>query len=729
MIAAIPDIGLGKRRPDFVLCANGIPKVVIEAKNAPEKLSEAISQAIEYAEIINSNSDYQVNFAVGAAGEEQHGFVVETKYLVKGEWVPLRSKGYEITTIPSKREVELALLADDGSTTVEVPAIEEFIDAAVELSAILRLAKVEAPLRPKVIGALVLALYEGNIAFNDDNPLHTINELIESAIAQADDLAEKKKCRLKEALELYGADYERLSPYIGRIVHLLRGLNIRAVLQTDTDFLGIFYEAFLRYGYDNNALGIVFTPRHITRFCANLASVQSTDRVIDVACGTGGFLVAAFDKMMQSACGAASIHRVKQSLFGFDTNPTIWALATLNMFFRGDGKSHIENRSCFEAMATDQNPDTFSVSFLNPPFSQIGEPERDFIDVSMRQLQPQGLFVGIIKAGLFADNEHNDWRRQFLRGHSVLAVISMPDDLFYPTAAPTTILVAKAHVPHAHDARVFVAKVWNDGFEKLKGRRVSASGSQLQGILDAFNSFSENSDINQSDAVLVSAEEFGRGSEWSPQRYLPQPTHYGSEIKKYKNDVSLSIFRAVANLPSLSDAVETDFTKKYAHLPELEVGLEAPLSDFFEITNGRSQGEKNYNEGEFPYVSSGDQSNSVVRLVEAQHAEVFAAGAITVTAFGQACVQPWNFVARGNGGSSVRVLIPTKKINFNDLLWFAAQINLQRWRFFYGRMAIKSRLGELRVTSPNITTIDTGKPVWEKIKTFKDTLLSEASFN
>ena len=101
---------------------------------------------------------------------------------------------------------------------------------------------------------------------------------------------------------------------IGRIVALLRRLNIRSVLQTDTDFLGLFYEAFLRYGYDNNALGIVFTPRHITNFCAHLTSPTMSDRVMDVACGTGGFLVAAFDRMLASAHGPKAIAKVKQSL-------------------------------------------------------------------------------------------------------------------------------------------------------------------------------------------------------------------------------------------------------------------------------------------------------------------------------------------------------------------------------------------------------------------------------
>ena len=312
IVDAIPDIGLDLERPDFLFVLNGLPAVVIEAKNNADKLDMAISEAIEYSETINANGKYEVKIAVGAAGEENHGFAVEVRYLKNGKWKPLVSTGYEITTIPSKREVDTALSADDASTDVEVPSVVEFIDGAVELSKILRLAKVEAPLRPKVIGALTLAMYQGTIDLFSDTPLDSINELIDVAINDSVDLSDDKKKRLIESLRLLGTDYDRLSSHIAKIVHLLRALNIRAVLQTDTDFLGLFYEAFLRYGYDNKALGIVFTPRHITKLCAELTNVKPTDKVVDIACGTGGFLVAAFDRMMKSAHGPAAIQKVKK---------------------------------------------------------------------------------------------------------------------------------------------------------------------------------------------------------------------------------------------------------------------------------------------------------------------------------------------------------------------------------------------------------------------------------
>lgn len=717
------DIGLGLERPDFLIAKGGLPVVVIEAKNTSDKIQQAIDEAVAYADKINQNSPYNIKLAVGAAGEENHGFAVEVRYLKGNEWKPLLSRGYEITTIPTRREIDVALMADDATTEVDVPDVAEFIDAAIELSRTLRTARVEAPLRPKVIGALALAMYQGEIDLDEDSALESINQLITDAIAESVDLSEDKKPRLEESLRLLGADYDRLSPQIAKIVHLLKALNIRAVLQTDTDFLGLFYEAFLRYGYDNNALGIVFTPRHITRFCAELIDAKSTDKVIDIACGTGGFLVAAFDKMMSNAHGPKAIQKVKRDLYGFDTNPTIWALATLNMFFRGDGKSHIENKSCLDEDSKASVVDNFQKAFLNPPFSQDDEPERDFIDASMEALEPYGLIAVVVKAGIFADDENKNWRREFTRQHSVLAMISLPEDLFYPTAAPTSILIAKAHIQPSENDTVLMARIDNDGYEKLKGRRVEIPGSQLPDIEEAFKRKQRGEDVSTDKAITIPVEKIMDGNEWSPQQWLLQPIDTEDKLKKFEDDVRFSIYRAVTAIPDLADVVLEGFGNSWSELPEYPVGETAPISDFFEVANGKSSGEKNYIEGGTPYVSSGDQTNSIIRLVEEEQDECFSGGAITVTAFGQAYVQPWPFMARGNGGSSVRVLIPKYKMGFNDLVWFASQINAQRWRFFYGRMAIKSRLVRLEVTSPPEKLIDGDKSIFDRVSQFKENLM------
>lgn len=720
IVKYLPDIGLGVQRPDFLILLAGIPVAVIEAKNESTRLNIAIKEACEYADEINKVGRYSVKIAVGAAGEEDTGFEVAVYYLVKDKWKPLGSKGTSLTAIPSIKEIELALKANNATTAVSVPEQSEFIDAAIEMSLILRQAKVEAPLRPKVIGAIVAAMYEGIIDISPTKALASVNTLMSNAINGTDDLRPLKKKQLIDALKLSGADFNRLAEHIGRIVTIMNRLNVRAVLQTDTDFLGMFYEAFLRYGYDNKALGIVFTPRHITRFCVELTEVGPNDKIIDIATGTGGFLVAAFDSMNNKAKSNAQREQIKHSLAGFDTNPTIWALASLNMFFRGDGKSHIELGSCFEKKNKASVKGKFTRAYLNPPFSQKGEPEKMFIDTAMDALEPGKPLAAVVYAGIFADNEHKEWRKQFLRKHSLLGMISLPDDLFYPTAAPTSIIIAEAHVPH-DEKSVFMARVWNDGFEKLKGKRVTIAGEQLTEVKEAFLKFKKGQTFKSSLVTVTNGKKLANGSEWSPQQWLPQPVSSKDLIDIAQSEVMKGMFRAVAHLPELADSALEAFPDCWKSLPPLPTGITKPLTYFFHIKNGKSSGEKNFSDGDLPYVSSGDENNSIIRLVAGMSSELYADGAITITAFGCACLQPWPFIARGNGGSSVRVLIPKFDMGFKELIWFASQINLQRWRFFYARMAIKGRLEDehFMVTSPAMRLNDGIETLATKLANFK----------
>ncbi len=722
IVAHFPDIGLGLTKPDFLVCLGGEPAIVVEAKNEAGKLQQAIDEALQYADEINAAGKHRIRVAVGAAGEEDAGFVVAVRFLSADGWTPLRSHRQELTAVPTRRETELALAASDGTTTVSVPDESEFVDAAVELSRILRSAKVEAPLRPKVIGAIVMAMYEGDIDVTADQALDSVNDLAEKGIRSSQDLSDSAKELLIDALTLTTADFDRLAPSIRRIVTILRRLNVRSVLQTDTDFLGMFYEAFLRYGYDNNALGIVFTPRHITRFCVELLGAEPTDRVIDVASGTGGFLVAAFDRMLAEARGPASIQKVKESIFGIEINPTVWALSMLNMFFRGDGKGSMQRGDAFDPQKRAAHKGRFTRAFLNPPFSQDGEPETDFLDASLDALEPEGRLAAVVKAGVFADGQHRAWREAFLSRHRLLGVVSLPEDLFYPTAAPTSILLAEAHIPHGQVASAFMARVWNDGFEKMKTRRVERGDSQLPTVAQAFHDFSAGEPVTSDFATVIPASALADGAEWSPQQYLPQPEPETEELAATQRLALRSVYQAVAQFPELADVALENFSDAWQDLPDLPVGHNGPVDNFFVVNNGKSSGEKNYSTGGAPYISSGDSANSIIRLVAGPDDELFPEGGITVTAFGTASLQPWPFLGRGNGGSAVRVLHPRYNMSLRELLWFIAQINLQRWRFFYARMSIKSRLERLVVEAPTERLPDGDQQINDGIAMFRERL-------
>jgi type I restriction enzyme M protein len=93
-------------------------------------------------------------------------------------------------------------------------------------------------------------------------------------------------------------------------------------MNSSTDVLGQFYEVFLKYGNGAKEIGIVLTPRHITKFAVEAVGISPSDIVLDPACGTGGFLVAAFDYVRQNAT-KPQLEKFKNIIsLGSSKNPT-----------------------------------------------------------------------------------------------------------------------------------------------------------------------------------------------------------------------------------------------------------------------------------------------------------------------------------------------------------------------------------------------------------------------
>lgn len=99
----------------------------------------------------------------------------------------------------------------------------------MEQNQILLYVKIEPSLCPKVLGAVITALYWGEINLEDGKELESINDLVSAAIKSTNHLEENKKEQLIETLKLTVGDYNRLSNKIGKIVYLLKKLDIKSI--------------------------------------------------------------------------------------------------------------------------------------------------------------------------------------------------------------------------------------------------------------------------------------------------------------------------------------------------------------------------------------------------------------------------------------------------------------------------------------------------------------------
>ena len=217
------------------------------------------------------------------------------------------------------------------------------------------------------------------------------------------------------------------------------------------DVVGQFYGEFLKYtGGDKKSLGIVLTPRHIADIFCELANVNKDTKVIDLCCGTGGFLVSAMNHMFKDADTDADIEKIKkEQLIGVEQQPHMFALAASNMILRGDGKANLHQGSCFdEAIQKDIKEYSCDVGMINPPYSQSDEDlhELVFVKTMLDCLKEGGVGIAIVPMGR-AIAPH-PVREELLKHHTLLASMSMPDDLFYPVGTVTCILVFEAHKPH-----------------------------------------------------------------------------------------------------------------------------------------------------------------------------------------------------------------------------------------------------------------------------------------
>lgn len=228
------------------------------------------------------------------------------------------------------------------------------------------------------------------------------------------------------------------------------------------------------------------------------------------------------------------------SLIGVESDPSMFSLAYANMRFHGDGKSNLFNCSSLlkdSFFAQDSRANTYDkdgndaklvdaikqfndidFAFINPPYSlkedskekereftendfpaslrgeenatsrgeiliQKGQSELDFIASMLYYLKKDGIGIAIVPMSC-AGNSGKKLRKEILKYHTLLAVMSMPPQLFFDShvGTSTCIMVFKAHCPHNVDSNVFFGRWTNDGFKVIphNGRKETPEWNKIR---------------------------------------------------------------------------------------------------------------------------------------------------------------------------------------------------------------------------------------------------------
>jgi hypothetical protein len=456
-------------RPENIVKVTEKVLWVIEAKRSHGELAKALSEAQVYAIKINESRKLQAFFASGVAGNDLDTFLIRTTYFDGDKFVPVQMNGVDVTALLSPDDCGLILRT--GAANMENPPIDErrFIAKAEQINEILHLGAVNPHHRASVMSALLLSKLSSTGPNVEERSPSILIDDINARVRNV--LRTQGKAEFENLIQISlpatKDNHVKFRQALVDTIQELNNLNILSAMNSGADWLGAFYEVFLKYASWAQDLGIVLTPRHLTTFIADVMNIRGKDIVYDPTCGTGGFLVAAFDSVKRSGTEAQLSNFKKNGVFGIEQDSGVAALAVVNMIFRGDGKNNIHEGNCFakylKRSSNNGSPTARFVSepsddppvtkvMMNPPFAlkRGTEKEYKFIDQALLQMEDgTTLFSVLPYSAMVRPGKYRTWRRDvLLPRHTLLAVMTFPWDVFYPVGVNSIGVFIRKGVPH-----------------------------------------------------------------------------------------------------------------------------------------------------------------------------------------------------------------------------------------------------------------------------------------
>ena len=482
--------GGGKGYPEFIISYKTNPDLLIvieckadvtkhESKDHDKYADFSVDGVLLYASYLSKGFDV---LAIAVSGETKQSLKVS-------HFLHLRDQKKATLIFGDK------FLSVDDYLNGYLKSPEKFrqdynslLDFTKQLNEKLHTYKIPEKDRALLISCIIIALE--NDAFKKSYRFHnTPKELADNLVQTV--LNELRKANIKdEKLENLSIQFSfirtdmTLSRKQGALKEIIDEIdeNINVFIKTHRyfDVLGQLYIEFLRYANSDKGLGIVLTPPHITELFADLAQVNKNSIAYDNCTGTGGFLISAMQKMIKDAKDdRAKEQEIKQKqLIGTEYQSHIFALAVSNMYIHQDGKTNIINGSCFDEEVIKQvKAKKPTVGFLNPPYKSNKKTDTDELEFILNNLEclvDGGTCVAIVpmQSALATSGKVLELKKKLLEKHTLQAVLSMPDELFFNSkvGVVSCVMIFTAHRKHPSSQKTYFGYYKNDGFVKRKNK-------------------------------------------------------------------------------------------------------------------------------------------------------------------------------------------------------------------------------------------------------------------
>jgi type I restriction enzyme M protein len=282
---------------------------------------------------------------------------------------------------------------------------------------------------------------------------------------------------------------------------------------THPEELGNAYEYLLSIMSSQGDAGQFRTPRHIIDFIVDVINPTKDDKVLDPACGTGGFLVSTYNHILEQHDGKDDPKKKEKpltpderkklmsNLQGYDIDPTMVRIAQVNMYLHQFKNPQIFQ---YDSLTSEERwNDKYDVILANPPFmspkggikphNKFGvasnRAEVLFVDYIINHLKPKGRAGIVVPEGIiFQSGKAYKELRKNLVENGLFAVVSLPGGVFQPYSGVKTSILFFDNELAKQKSEVAFIKISADGYDLGASKRM-VSENDLPTALQFLNSW------------------------------------------------------------------------------------------------------------------------------------------------------------------------------------------------------------------------------------------------